>query len=57
MQREIDFREREIGKLKSDIGKRETELSSAEVSSKINGQQKTQLEDKVLQKEIQIKKL
>lgn len=37
MQREIDFREREIGKLKSDIDKRETELSSAEVSSKING--------------------
>ena len=40
LQREINFREKEIGKLQNEIGEKEGQMTSAQISSQLNGQAK-----------------
>ena len=57
LQREINFREKEISKLNADILAKEGYASSAAVSGQINGQMRSKLETQLQQRDMQIKKL
>ena len=57
LQREINFREKEISKLNADILAKEGYASSAAVSGQINGQMRSKLESQLQQRDMQIKKL
>ena len=45
LQREINFREKEISKLQKEIDEKEGVMTSAQISSQLNGQAKNQLEE------------
>ena len=57
LQREINFREKEIAKMTTEINEKEGQMTSATIASQLNGQAKSELENKVVAKDVQIKKL
>jgi uncharacterized small protein (DUF1192 family) len=57
LQREIHFRESEISKLNSEIGRKQAEASSATVSSQLQTIKKAELEQALSHKDLTIKRL
>lgn len=57
LQREIHFRESEISKLNSEIGRKQAEASSATVSSQLQTIKKAELEQALCHKDLTIKRL
>lgn len=57
LQREIHFRESEISKLNSEIGRKQAEASSATVSSQLQTIKKAELEQALTHKDLTIKRL
>ena len=57
LQREINFRENEIEKMRGEIATKEQESNSATILSQLHGQTKSALEESLIQKDTMMRKL
>ena len=57
LQKEIDGRQQEIGRLNTQIEAKETQASQAIISSQLNNEQRQQLESLLTRKDAEIRKL